>query len=147
MLLWRKRHPDTLIDQTKNRPQETPDFRLNKQMETFSFNPPINLADDGKWLLAVMRFEASNSVFIVTDENNTPSNSTPSHWNSEDGDELINKVNKLLELRSENDIELHVEEVRKKESHIKIGDKLYIVSDLDTRKIETIEELKNIEYM
>ena len=71
-------------------------------METFSFNPPISLVEERKWLIAVTAFEATNPVFILTDENNSSSVSTPRDWNSEDGAEVINKLNKLLELRSEN---------------------------------------------
>ena len=40
-------------------------------MGTFSFSPPINLFEEGKWLLAVTSFEAKYSVFKITDENKT----------------------------------------------------------------------------
>ena len=33
-------------------------------MKTLPFNPPINPAEEGKWLLAVTSFEATNSFFI-----------------------------------------------------------------------------------
>ena len=36
-----KRHTDTLIEQTKTQPQEILEFRINKQMETFSISPRI----------------------------------------------------------------------------------------------------------
>ena len=72
-------------------------------METFLFNQPINLVEEGKWLGAATSFEAPHPVINITDENNSFSISIPSHWKSGDGEELI----KLLELRSENDIELH----------------------------------------
>ena len=52
-------------------------------METFSSNPSINLFEEDKRLLAVTSFEASNSVFNVTDENNSFSITTPAHWSSE----------------------------------------------------------------
>ena len=103
-----------MIEQTKTRPQETLEFKMNKQTETFSFNPPINLVEEGKWLLGVTSFDCTNSVFNITDENNSFSIGIPGHWNSEDTEEIINKLNKLLELKSENVIELHVEEVKKK---------------------------------
>ena len=38
-------------------------------METFSFNPPINLSGEEKWFLAVTSFEATNSFSNITDEN------------------------------------------------------------------------------
>ena len=53
LLLSLKKHTETLIEQTKTKPQETLEFKLNKQMETFSLNHPINLAEKSKWLLAV----------------------------------------------------------------------------------------------
>ena len=70
LLLLFKKHTDTLIEQTKTKPQETLEFTMNEQMQTFSFNPPINLVEEGKWLLAVSSFECTNSVFNITNENN-----------------------------------------------------------------------------
>ena len=46
LLLLLEKHTDTLIEQTKNSPQETHEFKMNKQMETFSFSPPINLIEE-----------------------------------------------------------------------------------------------------
>ena len=68
LLLLIKKHTDMLIEQTKTKPQETLEFKIIKQMQTFSFNPPINLAEEGKWLLAVTSFEATNSVLNITDK-------------------------------------------------------------------------------
>ena len=114
MLLLFEKHTDTLVEQRKTKPQETLESKRNEQMETFSFNPPINLSEEETWLLAATFFEATNSVPNITNEKNSFPVSTPGHWNSEDGEELINKLNYLLELRSENDIELQVKEVAKK---------------------------------
>ena len=47
-LLLNKKHTDTLIEQTGTCPQETLDVKMNKQMQTFSFSPPINLVEEGK---------------------------------------------------------------------------------------------------
>ena len=58
----------------------------------------------------------------------------------------MNKLNKLFESRSENDIELHVKEVEKRGTRIEIRNKEYKPSDFDTRKIEINKELKNKEY-
>ena len=116
-------------------------------METFSFSPPINLVEEDKWLLAVTSFECTKSVFNIIDENNSFSFSIPGHLNSEDGEEPNNEFNKLLELRSENDIELHVEEVRKRGNQTKIGDKEKSkLSDRDTRKDSINKELKRVKY-
>ena len=48
-----KKSADTLIEQTKTRPQEALEFKLNKQMETFSFSTSISISEEGKGLLAV----------------------------------------------------------------------------------------------
>ena len=41
---------------------------MNEQMETFLFNPPTNFVEEGKWLLANTSFEATNSVFNISDK-------------------------------------------------------------------------------
>ena len=66
LLLLIKKLTDTLIEQTKTQPQETLEFKMNNQMQTFSFNPPINLFEEDKWLLTVSSFECTNSVSNIT---------------------------------------------------------------------------------
>ena len=143
LLLLIKKHTDTLIEQTKTKPQETLEFKMNKQMQTFSFNPPIYLVEEGKWLLGVSSFECTNSVFNITNENNSFSIIIPGHYETEFAEQIIDDLNKLLELKS---LELHVEEVRKKGDIIKIGDKEYKLSDFDNQKYARIEELKKVGY-
>ena len=93
LLLLIKKHTDTLIEQTKKtKPQETLEFKMNKQKENFSLSPPINLGEEGKWLLAVTSFEATNSVFNIKDENNTFSISTPGNWSSRGAAETTHKL-------------------------------------------------------
>ena len=82
-LLLIKKHNDTLIQQTEAKPQETFEFKLIKQTETFQFNPPINLPEEYKVLLALKSSKATNSVFNITNENNIFSLTIPGHWNSE----------------------------------------------------------------
>ena len=143
LLLLIKKHTDTLIEQTKTKPQETLEFKRNKQRQTFSFNPPINLVEEGKWLLGVSSFECTNSVFNITDENNSFSIIIPGHWETEFVEKIIDEVNRLLDLKS---FELHVNEVRKRGNTIKIGDKEYKSSDFDNQKYEILEDLKNAKY-
>ena len=143
LLLLIKKHTDTLIEQTKTKPQETLEFKMNKQMQTFSFNPPINLVEEGKWLIAVSSLECTNSVFNVTDDNNSFSIIIPGHYQRESDEKTINDLNKLLELKS---LELHVEEVKKRGNKIKIADKEYKLSDFDNQKYEILQELKNDKY-
>ena len=132
-----------MIQQTKTKPQETLEFKMNKQRQTFSFNPTINLVEEDKWLLAVSSFECTNSVFNITDDNNSFSIIIPGHWETEFVEKIINEVNRLLELRS---LELHVNEVRKRGHIIKMGDKEYKLSDFDNQKYEILEELQNAKY-
>ena len=75
-----KKHTYTLIEQIKTEPKGTIEYKRNKQREIFSFNPSKNLSDEMKWSLALTCFEASNSVFNRTDEKNSFSFTTPSHW-------------------------------------------------------------------
>ena len=143
MLLLIKKHTDTLIQQTKTRPQETLEFKMNKQMQTFSFNPPKKLVEEGKWLLGVSSFECTNSVFIITNENNSFSIIIPGHYKTEIAEKVINDLNEFYELKS---LELHVEAVRKRGTIIKIADKVYKLSDLENQKNEILEELRNVKY-
>ena len=143
LLLLLKKHTDTLIEQTKTKPQETLEIKMNKQMQTFSFNPPINLIGEDKWLLAVSSFECTNSVFNITDENNSFSIFIPGHYRNKNDEKTINDLNNLLELKS---LELPVEEVKKRGNEIKIGENEYKLSVFDKQKFEIIEELKNVKY-
>ena len=97
---------------------------MNKKRKLFR-NPPIKLVEEGKWLLAVISFEATNSVFKITDESNSFSITTSSHWNSESAEKRFDELTKLIDLRSENDIKLHVEQVRKKGIFFKLQTLLY----------------------
>ena len=89
-------------------------------MQTFSFNPPLNLIEEGKWLMAVSLYDCTNSVFNITNENNSFSIIIPGHWENEFSEKVVDEVNRLLELRS---LESHVDEVRTRGNTIKIGDK------------------------
>ena len=80
LLLLIKKHTDTSIQQTKTKPQETLEFRMIRSKQTFSFNPQINLVEEGKWFLAVSSFECTNSVFNINNENNSFSITIRGHW-------------------------------------------------------------------
>ena len=92
LLLLFKKYTDTLIEQTKPRPQETLEFKMIKQMETFSFSPPINLIEESKWLLGVTWFECTTSVSNITDENNSFSITMPGHWQTESDEKIIDEL-------------------------------------------------------
>ena len=143
LLLLIKEHTDTLIEQTKTCPEETLEFKMNKQMQTFSFNPSINLIEEGKWLLGVSSLECTNSVFNINNENNSFSIILAGHYKTEFAEKVIKDLKELLELRSP---ELHVEEVRKRGNIRKLGDKESKLSDFDSQKNEILEELKKAKY-
>ena len=85
--------------------------------------------------------ECTNSVFNITNENNSFSIIIPVHYQTEFAEKTIDDLNKLLELKS---IELLVDEVEKRGNKIKIGDKENKLSDFDTQKNVILEELKNV---
>ena len=142
LLLLIKKHTDVLIEQTKTKPQETLEFKMNKQMQTFSFNPPINLFEEDMWLLAVSSLECTNSVFNITNENNSFSIIIPGHCQNKSDKITIERLNTLLERRSENSIELHVQEVMNRGHLILLEGKEYKLSDLGTQKEEILEKPK-----
>ena len=145
IVTFNKKHTDTLCGRTRTRPQETLEFILNKQMETLSFSPPINLFEEGKCFLGLTSFQATNSVFNETNENNSFSLTKPGFWSSRGGAASRNRQWECLALRAQNDFELHVEEVRKRGNERKIGDKECKLSDFDNRGNDMIEELKTLE--
>ena len=144
MLLSIREHTDRVIENTRSRPQETLEFKMNKQMQTFSLKPLVTLVQEGKWLLAVISsFECTNSVFNITNKKNSFSVTIPGHWDSKYAEKLFDEIKSLLELRS---LELNVKEVRKRGNKIKTGDNEYSLLDFYTQKNEILEELKNIKY-
>ena len=136
-----KKLTDTSIEQTKTKPQETLEFKINKQMQTISFNPPINLVEEGKWLKGLSSLEFTNSVFNITNGNNSFSIIIQGHYQTEFAAKMNNDLNKLLELKS---FELHVKVGRR--GNKKLGDNEYKLSDFNTQKNEILEELRNVKY-
>ena len=100
-------------------------------MEIFSFNSPTNLVEEGKWLLGVTSFECTNSVFNITDENNSFSITVPGRWENKFAEKTIDELKKLLKLRS---LESHLKEVRKRGNKMKLGENEYKLSVFDTQK-------------
>ena len=129
-----KKDTDSLIEQTKTKPQASRGFKMKKQMQTFSFNPPIKSTEEGKWLLGMTLFECTITVLNITNTNNSFSITIPGHWQTESAEETIDELNKLLELRTQKGIELHVRGVRERGNQIKIGSNEYNLSDFDTKK-------------
>ena len=82
-------------------------------MVSFSFSSPINLSEE-KWLIAVTGSEATNSVFNITDENNSFSITIAGCWYCRGGEETIKRLREILGIRAREDIDLHGEDLRKR---------------------------------
>ena len=111
-------------------------------METYSFNPAIILVEEGELLMAVSLFGCTNSVFNITNENNSFSIFIPGHYPNKSDEITIERLNTILERRSENGIELHVEEVKYRGHFISLGGEQFKLSDLGTQKEEILGKLK-----
>ena len=115
-------------------------------METLCFSPTLNLIEDGKWFLAVTSFEATNSVFNITDENNSFSIGTLGYSRLPNflPDGIIDTLKEFLKFRSQNDIELHVKQVEKRRTRIKIENTGYNLASFDYFKSEILAKLKRV---
>ena len=92
------------------------------------------------------RFEATHSVFNITDENNGFWITTLGQWTPGGCGEFIEELNRILELSSENDFELHVKEVEKRGTQIEIENRGYNLAGFDFFKSEIIAELRRVKY-
>ena len=59
---------ETPIFQTHRKPEETLEFKMIKQRETFLFNPSVEIKED--WMIGLTILEVYNSIFNKTDWNN-----------------------------------------------------------------------------
>ena len=89
-------------------------------------------------------FEATNSVFNIADENKSFFISIPGRWRVllflEDG--TIDELKKILKRRSQNYIELYVQEVRKHRDKMKIYSKVFFLLDFDNLKKKYLKNSK-----
>ena len=99
-------------------------------------------------LLAVTSLEATNSVFDIIDKNNSFSISITGRWRIPNflEDRIFDKLRKSLKPKSENGIDLHAKENRKRGSKVKINSTDIFLSEFGTFKKQTLEELNSINY-
>ena len=57
-----------IVENTHSKPQETLEFKMNKQKESFSFDIPLELPE--KWMMGVTSLEVYNTVYNITEKNN-----------------------------------------------------------------------------
>ena len=65
-------------------------------MQTFSFNPPVKLVAEGKWLLGLSSLECTNSVFIITNESNSFSITIPGHYHNKSDEKIFGELKKII---------------------------------------------------
>ena len=68
LLLSITKNCETLIEQTHRKAEETLEFKMINQRETFHFKPPIQT--EGDWMLGLVDLEVYNSIFNITGKNN-----------------------------------------------------------------------------
>ena len=57
-----------IVENTHSKPQETLEFKMNKQKESFSFDVPLELPE--QWMMGVTSLEVYNTVYNITEKNN-----------------------------------------------------------------------------
>ena len=91
-------------------------------------------------------FEATNSVYNTTDENNSFSISTLNFRTPEGGEVPIKKLNGTLELKSHNVIELHPKEFEGRCTRTEIENSGHNLTGFDHFKVEIVAELGRVKY-
>ena len=57
-----------IVENTHSKPQETLEFKMAKQKESFSFDVPLLLIQ--KWMMGVTSLEVYNTVYNIIERNN-----------------------------------------------------------------------------
>ena len=57
-----------IVENTLSKPQETLEFKMNKQKESFSFDVPLDLPE--QWMMGVTSLEVNNTIYNITEKNN-----------------------------------------------------------------------------
>ena len=68
LLISITKHCETLIEQTRRKPEETLEFKMNKSRQTFHWKPPFQVKKD--WMIGLTDLEVNNSIFNITEEIN-----------------------------------------------------------------------------
>ena len=84
--------------------------------------------------------------FNITFENNSFSINTQDRWTSEDDEETIDKLIKLLALRSQNDVEHHGKEVEKSGTRFEIENQMFSLAGFDHFNSEIFSEIRRVRY-
>ena len=86
-------------------------------------------------------FETTNSVFNITDENKSFLITTRNYWIPEGSEKIVDKLKEMLELRSQNDIELYVKEIEEKSNRKEKENSGFSLAGFDHLKNEMLAKL------
>ena len=78
-LLFSLKYLDFLHEQTQTKPQQSLELKLDKPMETFSFEIPVKL-NDRKWMLRLTSLELHISIFEMTEGKEKSMIATKGYW-------------------------------------------------------------------
>ena len=67
LLLGIAKSNQEIVENTHSKPQETLEFKMNKQKKSFSFDVPLELPE--KWMMGVTSLEVYNTVNNITNSN------------------------------------------------------------------------------
>ena len=101
-----------IVENTHSKPQETLEFKMNKQKESFSFDIPLELPE--QWMMGVTSLEVYNTVYNITEKNNKPKYFTTEQNLKEYkvATEFMSKIKNLYETSGNKRIS-NIEEIKK----------------------------------
>ena len=103
-----------IVENTLSKPQETLEFKMNKQKESFSFDIPLDLPE--QWMMGVTSLEVYNTIYNITEKNNKIKLFTTEQNLKEDkfATEFIPKIKNLYETSDIEEIKKLINDVKYK---------------------------------
>ena len=101
-----------IVENTHSKPQETLEFKMNKQKESFSFDLPLELPE--QWMMGVTSLEVYNTLYNITEKNNKHKLFETDKMLKEYkvATEFMSKIKKLYETSGNKGISI-IEEIKK----------------------------------
>ena len=83
------------VENALSKPQETLEFKMTKQKDSFSFDNPLELPE--KWMMGVTKLEVYNTVYNISEKNNKVNFLCPEKFliRYKAATEFVSKVKKL----------------------------------------------------
>ena len=100
-----------IVENTLSKPQETLEFKMNKQKESFSFDIPLDLPE--QWMMGVTSLEVYNTVYNITEKNNKLFTTEQNLKEYEFATEFIPKIKNVYKTSN-------IEEIKKLINDVKI---------------------------